>query len=107
MTQRSARMTAVSRRGKTSSESVGFGVFLAWTAVPLLAALLVLTWARVETRRVQYSLAQVAQEERDWSRRARRAEAEWQALSSRESLRRAAGLMGLERARPHQRWKLP
>ena len=107
MSERSARLTAVSTRDKQRSDSVGFGVFLAWTAVPLLASLLVLTWARVETRRVQYSLAQVAQEERDWSRRARRAEAEWQALTSRESLRRAADMMGLERSRPHQRWKLP
>ena len=94
------------RRGDRS-ERVGFGVFLFWSVVPLLCALLVLTWARVETRRVQYALAQVAQEERDWSRRSRRAEAEWQAVSSRESLTRAARMMGLSTARPHQRIKLP
>jgi len=105
MTVRSTTLSGVRKRER--SERVSFGVFLFWTAVPLLCALLVLTWARVETRRVQYSLSQVAQDERDWSRRARRAEAEWQALSSRESLSRAARMMGLTRARPHQRWRLP
>lgn len=104
----SVRSTSIAGvRRKEGTERVGFGVFLFWSVIPLLCALLVLTWARVETRRVQYSLSQVAQEERDWSRRARRAEAEWQALSSRESLSRAARMMGLSRARPHQRWRVP
>ena len=107
MNLRSAQVGSRARVRTREREGIGFGVFLFWTAVPLLASLLVVTWARVETRRVQYALAQVAQSEADWTRRARRAEAEWQAISSRESLSRAAPLMGLSEVRPHQRWKIP
>jgi len=99
------RTVAATRMG-VESRGVGFGAFLFWSAIPLLSALLFLTWARVENRRVQYALSQVAQEERDWTRRALRAEAEWQALSSHESLGRAADMMGLAAPAPHQRWKL-
>ena len=38
------------RRGDRS-ERVGFGVFLFWSVVPLLCALLVLTWARRDSAR--------------------------------------------------------
>jgi hypothetical protein len=107
MSPQSAGLAVGRRAAASRSGKISFGSFLFWSLAPLLIAALVLTWARVETRRVQYSIAQVAQEERDWSRRARRAESEWQALSSRESLRSAARMMGLETARPHQRWKLP
>jgi hypothetical protein len=99
----SAAQAALASRPRTR---IGFGVCLGWTVAPLLIALLVLTWVRIETRRVQYALAEVAQEESDWSRRSRRAEAEWQALTSRENLHRAAAMLELREARPQQRWSL-
>ena len=103
MNLRTAQIVAAPRQ----QSRIGFGVCLLWTVAPLLIALLVLTWVRIDTRRVQYALAEVAQEERDWSRRARRAEAEWQSLISRENLRRAALMLELREARPQQRWSLP
>jgi hypothetical protein len=94
----------VVRTERAVYREVGFGVFLGWCLVPLLASLLLLTWSRVEAQRVRYDLAQMAVSERTWSERSRRAEAEWQVLTSRAGLTRAAGLLDLRRPRVSQRW---
>ena len=83
---------------------VGLTAFLFWTIVPLLMALILLTWSRVEARRLQYEVSVMSQEQQDWAARAKRAEAQWQATSSRERLRRGANLLDLRQPEAHQRW---
>jgi hypothetical protein len=98
------RAQEAGRTREVARRDAGFGTFLGWCLIPLLAALLLLTWSRVEAQRVRYDLAQMAVSERTWSERARRAEAEWQVLTSRAGLARAAALLDLRRPRLSQRW---
>ena len=91
-------------REESPSGHVGLGAFLFWAVVPLLLALILLTWSRVETRRLQYEVSVMSQQQQDWAARAKRAEAQWQATSSRELLRRGAVLLERQRPEAHQRW---
>ncbi|MAO83452.1 MAG: hypothetical protein VX405_10330 [Myxococcota bacterium] len=91
-------------REETAPSHVGLAAFLFWTIVPLLMALILLTWSRVEARRLQYEVSVMSQQQQDWAARAKRAEAQWQATSSREQLRRGAVLLDLQNPEVHQRW---
>lgn len=101
---RQTQILANPPREEATTGYVGLPAFLFWTIVPLLVALILLTWSRVEARRLQYEVSVMSQQQQDWAARAKRAEAQWQATSSRERLRRGSLLLDLRRPEHHQRW---
>lgn len=89
---------------EVSERPIGLAAFLFWSVGPLLAALMLLTWSRVETQRLQYQVSVMSRDQQDWAAREKRAQAQWQAISSRESLRRGAQMLNLKQASSSQRW---